>query len=360
MANTFIDTLMMHIMESRLIPKVQVERAVGPILSLFMADVLTATFVQDPYLSCKIEMICPEFPFKKPDNNQSTNIDWLMVNQDRKQLLFVELKTSDTSVNTHQTAIYRATQTAIRNKGGNILIQDLETIRDASSEYGKYQYILENKVRPHRHIIDNCRDARIIYLVPQSTTSKISPHADFVLTFSRLSPTHAGPYLKEWHIIHGYLGSLDSSSRQSRNRPFSNQLEGPATINFADRCSFDEIMTLCEEYGNQILVGFIGGGKQLTARDLVFLRTRQFKWDKAIGGSGKKDNRNWIRGQTFYRLMKNKASYQQLSTQQAEIKHGDKPARWQGTYKFDEMVNHCAEQGDQIVIGFTGGKNSLC
>jgi len=36
MQESFIVTLMAHIMEATMIPKAQVERAVGPILSLFL------------------------------------------------------------------------------------------------------------------------------------------------------------------------------------------------------------------------------------------------------------------------------------------------------------------------------------
>ena len=41
MCALFFEALMDHIMEGVMIPKVQIERAVGPILSMFLADVLT-------------------------------------------------------------------------------------------------------------------------------------------------------------------------------------------------------------------------------------------------------------------------------------------------------------------------------
>jgi len=78
MGNSFAEALMTHIMEATMIPKVQVERVVGPILSMFIGDVLTATLRDDSRLSGDIKLIAPEFPLKKEGNRQSTNIDWLM------------------------------------------------------------------------------------------------------------------------------------------------------------------------------------------------------------------------------------------------------------------------------------------
>lgn len=359
MKNPFVEVLMRHIMQARMIPKVQVERAVGPILSVFLADVLTSTFSQDPDRAGEIVMICPEFPFKKPDNNQSTNIDWLMYNPERQELLFVELKTSDTSVNVQQTAIYRTKQREVREHSGAILIQDLETIRDASSEYGKYQFILEEKILPNKKDISLCRDACIVYLVPESAAYKVKKHADIVLTFGGLSNAIDGPYSDEWRIIQRHLCALDTSSQQARNRAFSPSKAPSNIINFAEKCSFDEILMLCEQHGDDIVVGFMGGVNQLTARDLQSLQVRQYKWDQASGGSGKKERRNWISGGTFYRLMKNKESYESASPSQKKPQQGNRSAKWQGTFKFDEMVAHCARHGNNIIIGFTGGKTSF-
>jgi len=109
-------------------------------------------------------MICQEFPLKKAENNQSTNIDWLMYNTQRKQLLFVELKTSDTSINSSQNEIYQSVTNDIQNKSGAFLISDLEILRVASRESGKYQFILEKKVSRFKQEISICRSAKIIYI----------------------------------------------------------------------------------------------------------------------------------------------------------------------------------------------------
>lgn len=179
-------------MEGTMIPKSQIERAVGPILSMFLDVVLSETFREDKKLSGSLKLVCPEFPLKKKDNWQSTNIDWLMYNKDRKQLLFVELKTSDTSINDDQNSIYHIKQEAILHNGGAFLIEDLEQMRDRSSEFGKYQHILETKVLPLKDEISNCHDAKIIWFQKsQNTKSKVTQtvflHSECYRNQSRVS-----------------------------------------------------------------------------------------------------------------------------------------------------------------------------
>jgi hypothetical protein len=214
---SFVEALMESIIETAMIPKVQIERAVGPILSMFLEDVLTETLRDDPALSGRLVMICPEFPLKKPGNSQSTNIDWLMYNSVRRQLLFVELKTSDTSIVTDQSNIYSEKQKTVRSDGGSFLIKDIEHLRDASRESGKYRYIIE-KVSPFKAEIAACRDVRIVYLVPKSAEHNVKDHADRVLTFGMLSNDINGSFAEEWKVIQSRLCKLDASSRKTRNR----------------------------------------------------------------------------------------------------------------------------------------------
>ena len=309
---SFVETLMDHIMETTMIPKVQIERAVGPILSMFLEDVLTETLRDDPDLSGPITMICPEFPLKKPGNRQSTNIDWLMYNTVRRQLLFFELKTSDTSVDADQNAIYHGKQKAVNSEGGSFLIEDLEQLKGASKEYGKYLYILE-KVSQYKNEISECHDAKIIYLVPKSAERKVQGHADKVLTFGMLSNSITGSFAKEWIIIQSHLCLLDDSSQRVRNRQ-SAQVSKTAhvsktdrAVNFADRSDFRSIVELCRKMGDAVFVGFSGGDNALASRDISSLEDRKYKWDHAIGGTGIKNSRNWIRGSVFLRIINEKS-----------------------------------------------------
>ncbi|PWB53904.1 MAG: hypothetical protein C3F13_08340 [Anaerolineales bacterium] len=306
MRASFVETLMDHIMEAAMIPKAQIERAVGPILSMFLEDVLIETLKDDPDLSGPVAMICPEFPLKKSGNRQSTNIDWLMYNTVRRQLLFVELKTSDTSVDADQNAIYHNKQRAIRSEGGSFLIEDLEQLKGASKEYGKYQYILE-KVSQYKDKISECHDVKIIYLVPKCVECNVQGHADKVLTFGMLSNTITGSFAKEWTIIRSHLCSLDDSSQRVRNRQSAHVPKTDRAVNFADRTDFKSIVELCEKMGDDVIVGFLGGNNELASRDISSLEGRMYKWDHAIGGTGIKDSRNWIRGSVFSRIINEKS-----------------------------------------------------
>lgn len=305
---SFVEILMDCIMEGVMIPKVQIERAVGPILSMFLEDVLTETFRDDPDLSGSLAMICPEFPLKKPGNKQSTNIDWLMYNTERKQLLFVELKTSDTSVDATQNAIYLVKQETIRNNGGSFLIEDMEQLMGSSTESGKYRYLLEKKVAPFRTEIASCSDARIVYLVPKSIEHKVKGRADRVLSFATLSKFNPGPFAKEWSIIQSQLCALDDSSRRLRNQQAAPTSENISVSNFADRFDFPAIVNLCKIRGDSIVVGFSGGEKALAATLITSLEKRKFKWDNAKGGTGIKKQSNWISGSIFSKIIDKKKS----------------------------------------------------
>jgi hypothetical protein len=357
MSVLFIKDLMDHIMEGVMIPKAKIELAVGPILSMFLEDVLTATLRDDPALSGSIVMICPEFPLKKPDNMQSTNIDWLMYNKDRQQLLFVELKTSDTSFNFIQNAIYRANQDAVRGESGSFLMEDLEQVTNASTETGKYRYILENKLSLYKTEITTCRDAKIIYIIPKSVQHKVQGLADKVFSFEMLSNSITSKYAEEWSVIRNHLCVLDDSSRRSRNHQRTSAPVEKRAANYVDKVDFQSIVELCKKRGDDVIVGFAGGVAKLAGKDLAYLEGRNYKWDNVVGAIGNKDKKNWIPGSVFSDIISKKTTHPGESPQ---LNPAPKRASyWEGTHKFDGMVNLCQKHGDDILIGFTGGREEF-
>jgi len=357
MCALFIEALMDHIMEGVMIPKVQIERAVGPILSMFLADVLTETLRDDPALSGSIVMICPEFPLKKADNKQSTNIDWLMYNKERQQLLFVELKTSDTSFDTGQNVIYRAIQDAVRSDGGSFLMEDLEQLTNASTEAGKYRYILEKRLSLFKTEITACRDARIIYLIPKSVEHKLQGLADKVFSFGMLSNSITGSFAEEWSVIRSHLCVLDDSSRRSRNHQLTSVPAENRATNFVDSVDFLSIVELSKKLGDAVIVGFTGGVAALASQDLGSLERRMYKWDNVVGGVGNKVLSNWIPGSVFSDIISKKNAHPRESLQL-----NPEPKRatyWEGTLNFGGMFDLCLKHGDDILIGFTGGKEEF-
>jgi hypothetical protein len=371
MSELFVKTLMNQVIESTMIPKVQVERIVGPILSVFIADVLTETLISDAVLSGSIEMISPEFPLKKATTKQSTNIDWLMYNTLRKQLFLVELKTSDTSINSSQNEIYHTVKTKIENKSGSFLIDDLETMRDASIESGKYHYLLDKKVSDFKNEISNCHSAKITYIVPKCIEFKIKRNADKVLSFGELSKSIPGKLSKEWQIIHEYLCKLDNLSQSSRNLRISKFQNIPKTTSsstpkrWKGTLKFDAMVELCQNHGDEIVIGFTGGRTAFVNSSLSYLRNRHyFKWDYS-NNMAKKNPSDWIPGNQVINLLEQcspSSSNVQVTSNNSdnsETKQQIIPTntrRWQGTFKFDDMVDFCKKHGNEIIIGFTGGK----
>ena len=295
----FVQALMLHIMEQVNVPKVQVERAVGPILGMFIADVLSAKF-QD-----KLEMISPEFPLRKSssavsDTCQSTNIDWLLYSTMNDEFLFLELKTTDTTYKQEQAEIYLTVMRKIWASGSRFLVEDLERIASVSGEYGKYRRILARVEADPRYV--NCRKARLVYLAPEvmrRQCASLGSDATF-LSFAELPVDIEHQFAPEWKVIRDHLVQLDTITRRTRRgeqEPFGGS-------NYRDSCDFQELLTLCRDKQEAIVVGFDGGPGKLAAASLDELESRSsYKWDYAEGGVGAKDGRNWISGRKFLQIV---------------------------------------------------------
>ncbi|WP_213360209.1 hypothetical protein [Brachymonas denitrificans] len=309
MTEDFLRQLMEHLLQGRQLPKVQVERSVGPILGFFLEDVLTATLKDDEFLSGRYRMLCPEFPLIKENNRQSTNIDFLLYNEDRQALVFLELKTTSSSFDSNQARRYRISRIRVRKEGASYLLKDLDNIQTHSSESGKYDTLKSLLVngfnRFHRDLetMKKCRHLHVIYLVPAQLKESEEElrKMNKTLSFDDLS-TELHRFNREWATIRkALLLPLDSNPEQFDSSP---QPES-GHINFKARASFDEIKTLCSKLGAQIVVGFTWGGETALMRaDLKQLQQRIYKWDHAMGGNGKKLPNNWIAGNKFLDYVK--------------------------------------------------------
>ena len=77
----------------RHLPAYQLERRADTFFALFLPEVLEARF------SVEINRrLIPEFPIKKGGNNQSKNVDYFALSQDRERAFLVELKTDMESI----------------------------------------------------------------------------------------------------------------------------------------------------------------------------------------------------------------------------------------------------------------------
>lgn len=175
----FLDELLKHIVgEGRKVPKFQVERAVGPIIDFFIEDIASALFDGD-----HVVKLAAEFPLKM-QNFQSTNIDWLIYNGAREELVFFELKTDPSSLNPTQMERYvswlgEPTAWARLNSG-------LEEIAPKSKSKAKYEKLIENLKDRAKDCGDGlgCAPIRIVYLAPAGKNCETAKCPDQVQCFS--------------------------------------------------------------------------------------------------------------------------------------------------------------------------------
>lgn len=314
-ADSFIDALMEQIMEGVRIPKYQVERALSPILGVFIESIMSA------WLRADVIMLAPEFPIRKESSgsevqasdgqssNTSTNIDWLMFDKTHNALVILELKTTDTTFRQAQLDIYTKLQQAIERLSGAFLLTDLQKIRTASAEHGKYEYV-KNKLEQMFagqavSVLSQCRSAKVVYLAPSVSKPRefadgdLPDHHEWI-SFSELPENISTAFPEVWSVVRARLLTLDAMTRRQRNSK-----EGPIERgNFAGKVTIDDIQRLCERQGDEVVVGFDGGLKALLASDSASLRQRWFKWDHVNAAHASKDLRNWIPGSEFLRALR--------------------------------------------------------
>jgi len=227
MENLFLSEYFERLVNYNKIPKLQIERAISPFLGIFIEELITNFLKDNPKLSGKVEMILPEFPLKK-ENNQSTNIDWLLINREKGVLLFVELKTAASSYKPEQLDTYQAIQKNIWNKTAGFLYEDIIQIRNNSNEPNKYNYVLD-ELKPFTEYLNTIRDVVVIYIVPTKTKNQLSQAE--VLTFSELPKELPTKYPVEWIQVRDFLISIDnqinstSRSRAANEEDFMNSLK---------------------------------------------------------------------------------------------------------------------------------------
>lgn len=92
---------------------------------------------------------------------------------------------------------------------------------------------------------------------------------------------------------------LDSITRRKR----CGLPEDEGGQNFEETCPFEELLRLCAEKQDAIVVGFEGGAAKLRQTSIDELKRRaSYKWDHTQHGKGIKDDRNWIPGAKFLRI----------------------------------------------------------
>jgi hypothetical protein len=164
LADSLVD-LVSRLDEWRQYPKYALERRLDIFLTPFLA----------PYLSQRmeapVELVAPEFPLKRPDNAQSTNVDYLLHRRGERdpRWVFLELKTDEHSLSPEQLAIYLE---ASRRRFSEVVDEVERGIAPRSKHRAKYERLLE---RVRAGGVERLGDGiEIAYLSPKRPTSDLA------------------------------------------------------------------------------------------------------------------------------------------------------------------------------------------
>ena len=184
-------------------------------------------------------------------------------------------------------------------------LKSIKTLEESSKESGKYKNIMK-AIKKFDSEIKECKEARVVYLVPENIkktlAEKMKDNNSFtVLSFSELpeSIPNSCRFSDEWAIIRENFKEIDRGSQRFRN----GQSMENSRVNYKGKVNFSEIIEKCEDARNLIHVGFKGGIDMLKSQSIGELEKKKFKWDLAEGGSGNKVLRNWINGDVFLEVI---------------------------------------------------------
>lgn len=305
--NEMWTSLLEHIVESRSVPKLQVERAIGPILGFFIEDVAAALLGVD---RSNIVLLAPEFPLKKDENRQSNNVDWLIYKKGTTEsiddeIILFELKTEDSSFNEDQLDLYRK-HTHPKNTP---IWENLYSNFNEIAEHGHWKYkkaraaLNENKEKAGG--IDRAK-AGIIYLCPESCIPKAQEHSEKFFSFNELSRN----IINAGHPSESALAALCNILRKLDipNKP--QQTDNHTKRNYQEIVSYEDILNQARTYGSDIVIGYTGGEEELFACQIKELKNRNgYRWDwsdKELAAGGNKTPKNWIPGDLFLEIIKSK------------------------------------------------------
>ena len=164
----FLNKLMETIIGNKEVPKVQVERELGPILDIFIHEIInTMSISNNIFEKGKYISVGSEFPLPIDTTRRSFNIDYLFFNQTNKQLYFIELKTDINSFNIKQYIRYKKLIKKINDKkSAQHLIVFLKKLNNK-----KYVNYVE-KVMELSIPWEDIEKATLIYIVPSTLKEK--------------------------------------------------------------------------------------------------------------------------------------------------------------------------------------------
>ena len=156
-ADAYLKKTLSNLVANKKLPKYEFERAIEPFLSVFLPGIVASALDER---ATAVSLVAQEFPLKKADCNQSTNVDYVLFSStpSERPWVFLELKTDTSSANKKQALTYaaRLVKTPMEE-----LLKEVETIKGVSKKPEKYGALLERfSLRPAAGF------ARLVYLTP--------------------------------------------------------------------------------------------------------------------------------------------------------------------------------------------------
>lgn len=147
---SYLEEVLRNIINSKDMPRVQVERQISPFLDVFIEEIVNSKFTNAHY-----KLIGAEYPIPAKDNlgkNQlSSSIDYLMYCREKNSLLFVELKTDSSSFSLKQYKLYRELISKLNTKS-----EEMSTLYNFLSDLKNDKY-KDFKVK----VDENCKRAKL-------------------------------------------------------------------------------------------------------------------------------------------------------------------------------------------------------
>lgn len=207
-SNWFLNKMLLSILHDYRIPKVQVERNVQTVLSIFIENIVQAVFKNKN----DVKLISNEFPFKK-QNNQSINADFLL--QSNNVIYIVELKTSSSSYKLEQLGEYIEIKNKVEEKSAKFLSEDLNVIQQVSKECDKYEFLIKDVNDRKSLDFGNVNKVEILYIGPEKLRKKLNDKSIKFISYTELSKIELKDLeneydkLKCWEVIRKYLMAID-------------------------------------------------------------------------------------------------------------------------------------------------------
>ncbi len=133
-----VEVLFQQLDSFRGFPKYALERRLDVFVSLFLEEYLSTRF------EAPVRIVAPEFPLKREQDFQSINVDYLLRREGSSPAwLFLELKTSEGSIDKAQLALYREARERGMHHWRKAVMEIHGRIRSDAARSEKYEVLLK-------------------------------------------------------------------------------------------------------------------------------------------------------------------------------------------------------------------------